>query len=137
MLVLQALLNDIMAMTRADSGAASSDSSLTQQHDWPCDDAKTLGKQAESVSAGSFPEVAEKLPTTQQGPQHGPQQRPQQGLQQGPQQEPQHGPQWGPQHGPQREPQHGPQQGPQQGLASAQQQEAQVLQAEAVSGERY
>ena len=34
---LQVLLNDIMAMTRADSGAASSDSSQTQQHDLPCD----------------------------------------------------------------------------------------------------
>lgn len=37
MLLLQVLLNDIMAMTRADSEAASSDSSQTRQHDLPCD----------------------------------------------------------------------------------------------------
>ena len=62
-LLLQALLNDIMAMTRADPEATSSDSSPTQHHDLPCDtDVHTPSNQAQSapVSAASRPQVAEK-----------------------------------------------------------------------------
>lgn len=125
-----------MAMTRADSAAASSDSSLTQQHDW-LSDVETPGKQAQSVSAANISQGAEELPTAQQGLQQGPQQGPQHGRHWEPQHGPQQGPQHGPKHAPQPEPQDGPQQGPQQDCAGAQQQEAKVLQAEAVSGERH
>lgn len=62
MLLLQVLLNDIMAMTRADSKAASSDSSQTQQHDLPCDaDAGPSSNQALSahVAAASPSQDAE------------------------------------------------------------------------------
>lgn len=56
-MLLQTLLDDIIAMTRADSEAGSTDSSRTQQHDLPND-----------ANAGSSSEQPQSLPVSLASP---------------------------------------------------------------------